>query len=799
MVILVRQDSKYSVIYFTLGLFGVERRTQMNTQFFCKVCLLVSLLAILSIPAQSATVAYWRFDAAGVVSGDPVPHPVNDGVFYPGVLDVSGNGNHLSAWSQGGGAGFGYRSSVAFATMPQTGQTNSFSVQNTGSYPAMFTSSSASNPSGIDIEAMTPAQWTIEAFFKPEATASHRTIVGRDASGVAPDARLAAVYFKIEPNDTVSIAYADVSGYWHVANSTVTVQGFSYGSDPTGVTGRWYYMAAVNNGQTLSLYLANVTAGTPLELVAQTDLTVSGSPDTALAKGTASGGDWHAGGWSVGRGLWDSGHVDRAWGFIDEVRISNHAVDSAHFIYSPRLNAWNPMPVDNALAAGTPSGSKINVDLSWNTGMDPADMVQVNPAIGKHYLYMSADQRTSSDPNLVYVKEIAASGATGQTTVTGLEYDGQYLWRIDESTNGSSPSDPNTIKGPLWAFSTLLSVPVITVEPVGQLVEAGQTVELTIVAESVSPFTYKWYKSTDNANNTPDDDSQVGTDSAALTLSNVQVADEAYYYCVVTNESMATDTSLTAFVEIKRLKAWYRFENTIEDSAEDNDGIALKQDPNVPFNYTDSLIGKAIVLNGIEEAVQIPRSIQDSFTIQLWVKTAAIGGTGGWWNGKGLVDGEMPGSVNDFGTVVLGNKFGFGVGVPDTTLSSTTNINDNEWHYCVATRDHLTGQMQVFVDGLQETSAAGGTGRKGASTSLRIGSIQTGSNFLAGQIDDVKLYNYVVDAMTIATDYTGVSGKSVCFDRPAYDYTGDCLVTLDDFAIFARHWLECAIVPDCLP
>ena len=773
----------------------------MNKQFFIRVCLLTSLVAIvsLSIPAQSATVAYWRFDAGPSGTNLLRPGGVTGYTYSADTPDLSGNGNHLCVWTSGGGAGYGYRSTIGFPVIPQTGQTNSFSVQNTGSDPAMFTMSSGSKPAGIDIEAMIPAQWTIEAFFKPEETDSHRTLVGRDSSGViATDAALAAVYFKIEPNDTVSIAFADVDGYWHVANSTVTVQGFPYGTDPTGATGRWYYMAAVSDGKTLSLYLANVTAGTPLELVAQTDLTASGSTNTALTKGTTNGSDWHAGGWSVGRGLWNSGHVDRAWGFIDEVRISNHAVDPAHFLYPPRVNAGNPPPADSALAVGTLAGSKITVDLGWNTGMNPADLTQVNNNIGKHYLYMSADQRTSSDPNIVYVKEIAASGATGQTSVTGLEFDGQYLWRIDESVNGSSPSDPNTIKGPMWTFNTLLSVPVITLEPVSQLVDAGQTVAFTIAVESVSPVGIQWYKSVDNANTTIDDDIAIGTDSTTLTLTNVSVANEGYYYCVATNESLASDTSSVAFLEIKRLKAWYQLENNITDSAEDNDGIALKADPNFPFNYTDGVIGKAIVLNGIEEAVQIPRSIQDSFTIKLWVKTVAVGGTGGWWNGKGLVDGEMPGSTNDFGTVVLGTKFGFGVGVPDTTIASTTNINDNEWHFCVATRDHLTGQMRVYVDGLQQASATGGTGRKSAPTALRIGSVQTGINFLAGQIDDVKLYNYVVDPMTIATDYTGVSGKSICFDRPTYDYTGDCLVTLDDFAVFAAHWLDCAIVPDCI-
>jgi hypothetical protein len=776
----------------------------MNKQFFISVCLLMSLVAMvsLSIPAQSATVAYWRFNT-GPVNTNVLHAGATGYTFSPDTQDVSGNGNHLAVWGSGGGAGYAYRATTAFSTMPQTGQANPFSVQNTGGSPAMYTRSSQGHPTGIDVEAIAPAQWTVEAFFKPEASGSHRTLVGRDARYISTEAGdRAAMYFKIEPNDTVSIAFVDAAGFWHAAGSpeTIKIQGFSFGSDPTGATGRWYYMAAVSDGKTLSLYLANVTAGTGLQLVAQTDMTVSGSPNTALNRGgTTNGGDWHAGGWSVGRGMWAGAHADRAWGFIDEVRISNHAVEPKHFLYSPRVNAWNPTPADSALAVGTPNGEKVNVALSWNTGMSAADLTQVNTAIGKHYLYMSEDQRTSSDPNLVFKAEIAATGATGQTTVLDLEFNGEYLWRIDESINGSLPSDPNTIKGPLWAFNTLLSVPVITLDPVSQLVDPGQTVDFTIAAASVSSITYKWYKSADNANDTIDDDTLVGGNSATLTLTNVQVANEGFYYCVVSNPDSATDTSNPASLEIKQLKAWYAFENAITDSAGINHGTAIKADPNIAFTYVDGMTGKAIVFNGVEEAVQVPRSIQDSFTIKLWVKTAATGGTGGWWNGRGLVDGEMPGGVNDFGTVLLGSKFGFGVGVPDTTIASTTNINNNEWHFCVATRDHLTGRMRVYVDGLQEASATGGTGRKDASTALRMGSLLTGNNFLAGQLDEVKLYNYVVDALSIATEYTGLTGESVCFDRPAYDYTGDCRVTMDDFALFAAQWLDCAVVPDCLP
>ena len=44
------------------------------------------------------------------------------------------------------------------------------------------------------------------------------------------------------------------------------------------------------------------------------------------------------------------------------------------------------------------------------------------------------------------------------------------------------------------------------------------------------------------------------------------------------------------------------------------------------------------------------------WTIAFWVKTTASAGTGQWWAGKGLVDGEVGGVQDDFGTALVGNQ-----------------------------------------------------------------------------------------------------------------------------------------------
>jgi len=284
----------------------------------------VAIGVLLFGAAQSVlagTVAYWRFET-GPANTD-VLHSVANGQFEANIPDVSGNGNHLSVWQQGGSAGYQYRADVPFASVPLGGAANTLSVKNTGGGPAMFTTSSASLPSGINAETMTPTAFTIEASWKPES-GGYRTVVGRDAQNVSTsNAGLAAVYLQARPDNSIGIQFTDIAGNTHEAFSSPNfVQGFNFGSDPDGLLGTWYNIAAVSDGSTLSLYVNGaLLASTPFS-----------SPDPRLAVGATSGGDWHAGEWSVGRGLFNGGHTDRGYGFIDEVRISDSALDPSQFL-----------------------------------------------------------------------------------------------------------------------------------------------------------------------------------------------------------------------------------------------------------------------------------------------------------------------------------------------------------------------------------------------------------------------------------------------------------------------------------
>ncbi|MDA3834771.1 MAG: hypothetical protein PF495_15405, partial [Spirochaetales bacterium] len=231
---------------------------------------------------QAATVAHWDMSPTNAVNGVFVPGNGNravdvneDGVissddFLIGAVDVSGNGNHLTAWTS--------------STMKWTKDRfiSGYSVVNANAEPKLCTDSTY-NPfvSGIDAESIAPAQWTVEAVFKVGKFPDYNsTIVGRNGTKIGEtDREVAPLYFSTRGTD-LAIQYNDVEGAVHTLQVAAGLK-----------EKVWYCAAAVSDGTTLSLYLNGEVIGT-------LDLTTSGT-DTALATGFGT--------WTVACGMWGEG------------------------------------------------------------------------------------------------------------------------------------------------------------------------------------------------------------------------------------------------------------------------------------------------------------------------------------------------------------------------------------------------------------------------------------------------------------------------------------------------------------
>ncbi|RYZ00548.1 MAG: hypothetical protein EOO11_01235 [Chitinophagaceae bacterium] len=190
---------------------------------------------------------------------------------------------------------------------------------------------------------------------------------------------------------------------------------------------------------------------------------------------------------------------------------------------------------------------------------------------------------------------------------------------------------------------------------------------------------------------------------------------------------------------------------------------------------TASASGNALSFTNNGDRALIPRNIAGDFTIEYWMKTTAAGPGGSqWYHGSGLVDGEMGGVTNDFGTSLVGGKVAFGTGNPDVTILSATDVNDGNWHHVTATRQQATGIMRLYIDGVEHATATGGTGLLNAPGQLALGVLQTGANpTFIGQLDELRIWNGVRTASQVAASYNRSLGIGAALtDYYHFDETG---------------------------
>ncbi|MGE4286602.1 MAG: LamG-like jellyroll fold domain-containing protein [Phycisphaerae bacterium] len=494
--------------------------------------------------------------------------------------------------------------------------------------------------------------------------------------------------------------------------------------------------------------------------------------------------------------------VNQSWFQVaaDAVVEYDSVNDVTNISYLPY--AINPVPASGTVDQGILNGTALEMNLAWTTGLGAGGTT--NADITSHEVYVA---NVSADPNVIFEK-IATVPATGDSGSYGpftVDYGTNYRWRVDEVTPAG------TITGQVWEFRTVYSLPtILSIQPANALYPQGATATITAQYSSATPATnVNWYVDGTPVN-TADSNITIGLTATTATLTITSMAPEydGVYTCVISNDGGNSEVSAGSTVECEQLMAWYAFGGDFTDSQNDFDGTLINEDPNFPGGtFADGVDGQAVVFeNAKGEYVQVPRMVQDNMTIEMWFKTTLTGGTGGWWNGYGLVDSEYPGSTNDFGSSVLGSKFAFGIGsnTGDITLSSTSDVNDDQWHHCVATRDSATGQIKIYVDGHLETTGSGNPGSKNVNDVIAIGTVLTYpvERVFTGAIDEVKLYNYILSDLEIAAIYNGVTGEVVCVEdnRPSgtYDINGDCIVDVADFAAFATGWLDCGLYPSCI-
>ncbi len=157
---------------------------------------------------------------------------------------------------------------------------------------------------------------------------------------------------------------------------------------------------------------------------------------------------------------------------------------------------------------------------------------------------------------------------------------------------------------------------------------------------------------------------------------------------------------------------------------------------------------------------QLLSTLAGSFSISLWVNTTQDNGDPNdyAYNGDGIISADVPGLANDLVPVALtGGQVAFNTGNTqygyDDTINSSATVNDGLWHHVVVSRNQATGEKDIYIDGVLDTSDTDTTNLLNDPQLLTIGAIadasnpdptspdSSGYNGYQGLLDDIQIYD----------------------------------------------------------
>jgi len=235
-----------------------------------------------------------------------------------------------------------------------------------------------------------------------------------------------------------------------------------------------------------------------------------------------------------------------------------------------------------------------------------------------------------------------------------------------------------------------------------------------------------------------------------------------YYYVVAATNILGPGPNSTEVVATTpaavppRLTTWFKADAIT--GVANGGAVATWTDSSGNTNQATQVIGSqrptylTAALNGLpvvhfnsanSNYLAFDRPVQDDFTLFCVFRSSQGIGTGTqFYQGAGLVNGEVPGVANDFGTSLNANGAVLaGIGNPDLTLVGAGNYNNGQGHLLTFKRIRSTGALTLYLDGALVATGNGAMQSLTAPTRLVLGAQQTLINFLTGDIAEVKIYD----------------------------------------------------------
>lgn len=322
---------------------------------------------------------------------------------------------------------------------------------------------------------------------------------------------------------------------------------------------------------------------------------------------------------------------------------------------------------------------------------------------------------------------------------------------------------------------------------------AGGSAAMSIAADGAQPLTYQWY-----SNST----AIIGATTTNYVLTNAQPPNSIQtYYCVASNSDNTATSALVSVTVLPLPSApypttilsnnpigYWRLNEPDDGSGHNNGEVChdylhgnngtytntglglpgytanntVNTDPtetSAQFGFDSLTDGDAFGIGGVDFSA--PANTSVAFSVEAWVngfqQTQDAGivskGYGGGGEQFDLDTGSHVGAAHDFRFLVRDASGA-------NHNANSTIVPDGNWHHLVGVCDEANSNVTLYVDGqvAGRASISPGSGILSSSRLMLIGSrpgsATTNNNFqFVGNVNDVAVYNYALNAGQVAADY----------------------------------------------
>ncbi|MBN2211328.1 MAG: laminin G domain-containing protein [Sedimentisphaerales bacterium] len=199
-------------------------------------------------------------------------------------------------------------------------------------------------------------------------------------------------------------------------------------------------------------------------------------------------------------------------------------------------------------------------------------------------------------------------------------------------------------------------------------------------------------------------------------------------------------------------------------------------------------------------------SNHNSYGINVWVKLNSttvdtkiiLGGVGDVWSDPGAAPNLLPRYIVIDGDTLEPELLRGWSGTAWYYNGFADTITLNEWHMLTVVCNGWTNTIDMYIDGVPtRTMSLADCGFIDASVAALSPDVFGETQFTApdGMIDDFTVWKGILPAQGDAPSVLSLWGSYICPTPLTYDFNGDCITDLEDFAIFAASWLECNRIP----